>query len=148
MEDLCIECGLIVDRKNLGRHLKTHNGDKIKCFSCDKTFSRMDHLKRHEKIHGENPNFHCYLCDKSFKNKDSLRKHVKVIHQHMKFSCTLCPKTFTSKENMAAHQIKCKPKVYTKCTLCLKTFEDKLLNKHLKSHDENHKCDKCDKISF
>ena len=51
MEDLCVKCGQIVDRKNFRRHLKTHNSVEYKCYSCDKTYASMDHLKRHEKNH-------------------------------------------------------------------------------------------------
>ena len=69
LEELCIKCGQMVNKKLFRRHMDLHNGVQFKCYSCDKCYSRMDLLKRHEKIHGENPYFHCYLCDKSFQNK-------------------------------------------------------------------------------
>ena len=36
-----------------------HNGVQFKCYSCDKCYSRMDLLKWHEKIHGENFKEYC-----------------------------------------------------------------------------------------
>ena len=68
-----------------------HSDVKYACNTCDKSFSRKDVLKKHEKTHGPT-NFWCFPCDKTFKTGDSLREHVQIAHEFVRFHCTNCPK--------------------------------------------------------
>ena len=61
---------------NFPEHLKT-----FKCDSCDKSFSRHDHLKRHTAtVHEGLRNYGCAFCEKSYSRPDHLKNHVSTVH--------------------------------------------------------------------
>lgn len=48
----------------------------FKCETCDKQFSRKDHLNRHVFIHSGTKPFQCEICSKLFSRKDNKYKHM------------------------------------------------------------------------
>ncbi|MEQ2308120.1 hypothetical protein AMECASPLE_024866, partial [Ameca splendens] len=48
------------------------------CQFCDKSFSRLSYLKRHEQIHSDKLPFKCTFCSRLFKHKRSRDRHVKL----------------------------------------------------------------------
>ncbi|KAH7088225.1 hypothetical protein FB567DRAFT_333648 [Paraphoma chrysanthemicola] len=48
------------------------------CMRCNRTFKRLEHLKRHERIHDNYGRFPCSTCDKVFTRSDVLRRHEAV----------------------------------------------------------------------
>ncbi|KDN47992.1 hypothetical protein K437DRAFT_216098, partial [Tilletiaria anomala UBC 951] len=47
---------------------------------CGKKFKRMEHLKRHNKVHTQEKPFPCSYpgCQKSFGRSDNLSQHLKT----------------------------------------------------------------------
>jgi len=45
---------------------------------CRKTFTRLDNLKRHETIHGEEKQFQCPQCPKRFHRKSNMTRHERI----------------------------------------------------------------------
>lgn len=57
------------------------------CSDCDKSFSFLDYLSRHQrKAHNEHK-FECGVCGKAFKSKDTLRNHLQT---HITAECSVC----------------------------------------------------------
>ena len=88
-------------------HIAQQNS--IACFTCQKSFSRSDPLKRHKKTCGsskqsEKPtdSYPCSVCSKTFLRKDKLRDHEKsCMESHIKYACTICNKPFSRNVNMS-----------------------------------------------
>ncbi|XP_056645774.1 zinc finger protein 271-like isoform X2 [Diorhabda sublineata] len=134
----------------LDRHVKiSHKGTKIyKCNSCNKEFSRSDHLNRHTVTHSTTKPFHCTMCLKNFSRSDSFKLHQKQ-HELCNECCKICKGTFLSKslliEHMKTHQDHSKNFL---CFVCGKTFSRKdNLHTHLKRHrgEKTFKCEYCKK---
>ncbi|KAI8988138.1 hypothetical protein BDF20DRAFT_790357, partial [Mycotypha africana] len=73
-------CGAMFSRRyNLGTHVKTHNKNRAKSFSChlcDKTFDRKHDLSRHiSTVHNGERAFACAECSSTFSRKDALARH-------------------------------------------------------------------------
>ena len=96
-------------------HLEHHSrGEKVEsvyeCDGCDKSFTREEHLKRHAKIHTEEPVHRCEVqgCDKAFTRKERLTRHYKVTHLGQEpdrpFWCNHCGKDFQRKEHLQRHE--------------------------------------------
>jgi len=91
------------------------NGDPLdktnfKCPHCEKMFAREEHLKRHIRIHTDEPIHKCEVegCNKAYTRKERLNKHLKFVHLGVQperlFWCALCGKDFNRKEHLQRHQ--------------------------------------------
>jgi uncharacterized Zn-finger protein len=111
-----------------------------KCETCNKSFSRATHLKRHRLTHEEGK-LQCTICEKRFTRVDHLNLHIASNHSDTKpFQCEIpdCKKGFVRQEHLKKH-IEAKHSDGTKdkeiCEICQKSFTTKKnLRTHLKSH--------------
>ena len=54
---------------------------KHKCDTCEKAFTRLDHLKRHVAcVHEGQRNYNCGFCEKAFTRPDRLKHHIASAH--------------------------------------------------------------------
>lgn len=69
-----------VKRSDLNKHLKTIHKDKtLVCDVCNQSFTQIQTLKRHSKIHqSDQRNKLCPFCGKCFVRTDDLRRHVRI----------------------------------------------------------------------
>ncbi len=69
-----------VKRSDLNKHLKTVHKDKtLVCNVCQQSFTQIQTLKRHSKIHqSDQRNKLCPFCGKCFVRTDDLRRHVRI----------------------------------------------------------------------
>ena len=50
----------------------------LKCSSCDRTFSKTEHLRRHERSHTKEKPFTCPKCGRSYARSDVLARHMRM----------------------------------------------------------------------
>ncbi|KAF2799628.1 hypothetical protein K505DRAFT_230586, partial [Melanomma pulvis-pyrius CBS 109.77] len=46
-----------------------------RCDHCEATFTRSEHLQRHQTMHNKSKTYPCRFCDKRFARSDVLRRH-------------------------------------------------------------------------
>ena len=73
------------------------------CKTCNKSFSRQDHLVDHNRTHtGERP-YSCTTCNKEFSQRSNLVKHIRTHTDERPYSCTDCNKAFCQQTDLARH---------------------------------------------
>ena len=76
---------------------------KYRCGKCEKMFSTVGYLKRHEVLHSNVRKYVCGLCDKSLKRRDHLNRHVVEHSDVRKFPCHICDRRFKRKGDCIRH---------------------------------------------
>ena len=151
-------------------HEKSHepagNKKKFDCPKCNRKFSNLIDLKRHEATHKnkeyqnkETP-FFCEKCDKNFKDRFSHSEHTcTTIQERLRlsqteklFCCSTCDKDFRRKEDLKKHErthrIQSKPRSEERgqrrsndeqfsCEECEMKFNTE---EDLKHHEKTHTC--------
>ncbi|KAJ4149916.1 hypothetical protein LMH87_010690 [Akanthomyces muscarius] len=51
------------------------------CATCQRSFARLEHLKRHERSHTKEKPFECPECQRCFARRDLLLRHQQKLHQ-------------------------------------------------------------------
>lgn len=51
------------------------------CQTCERSFARLEHLKRHERSHTKEKPFECPECSRCFARRDLLLRHQQKLHQ-------------------------------------------------------------------
>lgn len=161
--DICFK--LFSKKKNLNRHMQLHSTDKkFMCsyVGCNKSYSRSDHLKRHQISHTDNTKpYNCDYCIVRFSNKDHLKRHIKTIHnsEENEFhtnknnnAYNLCTTSLNSNSSTINNNFVKRKKIHKELVTCIfpncrKQFTTRnKLNHHIKrSHD---RLSKLSRISF
>ncbi|KAH8599870.1 hypothetical protein B0O99DRAFT_466636, partial [Bisporella sp. PMI_857] len=50
------------------------------CGTCQRSFARLEHLKRHERSHTKEKPFECPECARCFARRDLLLRHQQKLH--------------------------------------------------------------------
>uniref|UniRef100_A0A4W4G4R8 Zinc finger protein 423 n=1 Tax=Electrophorus electricus TaxID=8005 RepID=A0A4W4G4R8_ELEEL len=123
------------------------------CQFCDKSFSRLSYLKRHEQIHSDKLPFKCTFCSRLFKHKRSRDRHVKLHTGDKKYSCQECEAAFSRSDHLKIHLKTHSSSKPFKCSICKRGFSStSSLQSHMQAHRKNkehmdqdlYMCDYCE----
>ncbi|KAK2841915.1 hypothetical protein Q5P01_012115 [Channa striata] len=105
---------------------------------CDKSFSRLSYLKRHEQIHSDKLPFKCTFCSRLFKHKRSRDRHVKLHTGDKKYSCQECEAAFSRSDHLKIHLKTHSSSKPFKCSVCKRGFSStSSLQSHMQAHRKN-----------
>ncbi|XP_064414606.1 zinc finger protein 423 isoform X5 [Latimeria chalumnae] len=108
------------------------------CQFCDKSFSRLSYLKRHEQIHSDKLPFKCPYCSRLFKHKRSRDRHVKLHTGDKKYHCHECEAAFSRSDHLKIHLKTHSSSKPFKCTICKRGFSStSSLQSHMQAHKKN-----------
>lgn len=103
------------------------------CNKCNKSYSRLPHLIRHQqKLHTNELPYPCKVCGQSFRDETRLDLH-QVIHSGSRY-CNKCERSFRRWQDLRNHiQLRHSDRRDFPCNDCKKEFKIQAdLNKHIK----------------
>ncbi|KAL7880587.1 hypothetical protein SRHO_G00028410 [Serrasalmus rhombeus] len=123
-------------RASASTHKETSARKLIKCEACNKMFTYLNNLKRHQKTFhsGQTPHA-CKDCGERFGSKRLLRVHLREHRVAKPHVCTLCEKVFRLPNHLKKHMTSHTNERPFTCTTCGKTFA---LVSTLKAHERTH----------
>ncbi|CAH1119808.1 unnamed protein product [Phaedon cochleariae] len=137
----CDKCGLMLHKKKMANHLKTHLF--VKCNICGevKTKSTLrTHLRQvHQRVE-------CEFCDQCFDSKLKYRNHCGA--EHSTRICDICGTTLTTSQGLWRHKQRVHGNRDFKCSDCELSFATRCyLKRHMLVHgnEYKHKCPECGK---
>ncbi|KAM4733441.1 LOW QUALITY PROTEIN: zinc finger protein 423 [Anableps anableps] len=133
MPDGCCDLGMATGGEEEGGA-----GLPYPCQFCDKSFSRLSYLKRHEQIHSDKLPFKCNVSAAAlFKPKRS-RGHVKLHTGDKKYSCQECEAAFSRSDHLKIHLKTHSSSKPFKCSVCKRGFSStSSLQSHMQAHRKN-----------
>ncbi|XP_007236156.2 gastrula zinc finger protein XlCGF57.1 [Astyanax mexicanus] len=123
-----------------GTRKKAAARNLIQCDACDKTFTYLNNLKRHQKTFhsGETPHA-CQDCGERFGSKRLLRVHLREHRVEKPHACKLCEKVFRLPNHLKKHMTSHTNERPFICSTCGKTFA---LVSTLRAHEKTHSDEK------
>lgn len=117
-------------------HKRIHTGHMFKCKLCDKQYTRLNHLQRHELSHDKRKAHMCKICNRILTRIDHLKRHLITHLKDKPFTCDKCERGFNRSEHLMSHIKKCTGiKVYS-CDVCNKAYNrEDSLEVHKKIHE-------------
>ena len=82
---------------------KANGATNLHCKICDKKFTRVNNLRRHERSHQER--FPCSKCAQTFNRKDAAKRHERTAHSRpeLQIKCSKCDATFRDVQQLQNH---------------------------------------------
>ncbi|XP_039618798.1 zinc finger protein 423 isoform X2 [Polypterus senegalus] len=138
-KDMASPSQMLVDGCELGMGEEEGGaGLPYPCQFCDKSFSRLSYLKRHEQIHSDKLPFKCTYCSRLFKHKRSRDRHVKLHTGDKKYHCHECEAAFSRSDHLKIHLKTHSSSKPFKCTVCKRGFSStSSLQSHMQAHKKN-----------
>ena len=66
----------------LQKHMRIHTKEKpYECDVCEKRFTQSGNLKRHMVIHTNERPYECHVCEKRYRQLSGLKYHMRTQHQ-------------------------------------------------------------------
>lgn len=151
----CDECDAKLDTESKYNFHKSrvHKKKVHQCETCQKTFTRATHLKRHQYTHSGIRPYSCEICGKSFNRPDHLHLHTQNHSATKSFFCGICHKSFQRSDTLRHHvdsihstNPPATPDKNFTCDVCEKAFATpKYLRIHKRVHMERKlSCKYCD----
>lgn len=99
----CVECNRsFQDTARLKSHNLRHKS--CSCTKCGESFKGFLHLKQHYvKVHDFRGPFPCTLCERTYTELRGLIRHQGFHTGDLPFKCSKCPKTFSSASALTLH---------------------------------------------
>lgn len=99
---MCVLCNKMYTRLyDLNRHQVTHTGERpYKCDLCDKSFAYFTSMKRHAIIHTGDKPYSCESCGKAFSQLEYLKKHMVVHAREGPYSDSACKRRFSKSSQL------------------------------------------------
>ena len=145
---ICKTCNKSFSRQDhLVAHNRTHTGERpYSCTTCNKALQQCN-LVKHIRTHTGERSFSCQTCDKSFSVQDHLVVHIRTHTGQRPYSCTTCNKAFSEQATLVRHiRTHTDERPYS-CTDCNKEFCQLTdLTRHIRTHTGKrpYKCDQCE----
>ncbi|XP_070575621.1 zinc finger protein 423-like [Ptychodera flava] len=105
------------------------------CQFCDKSFSRLTYLKKHEQVHSEQMPWKCSFCSRLFKHKRSRDRHVKLHTGDKKYQCHHCQAAFARSDHLKIHVKTHNSNKPFQCIVCNRGYTTAA---GLTAHSHNH----------
>lgn len=130
---------------NMRKHRESHiEANRFVCSFCGRGFNGLFNLKEHINMHTGAKPYACEVCGKKFGRQTNKYSHMRIHTGEKPYKCDIenCIRAYTFKIDLNRHKYSVHG-IYTKkhiCPICSKVYsENKLLKKHLLSHNNSNK---------